>query len=140
MSASQNLQNNNKIVQVVALALRNKKTGEYMLARRGPGSGQGEWEFPGGKIEAGETQTQALIREIIEEMNFDLGGLSMFFLAENTHVYPAKKIQIFLWLVEIDTKPVFALSEHDAVDWYSIEKMKEINLTQGDKYFISLLK
>lgn len=140
MSGSEKLKNN-QIVQVVALALKNKTTGQYLFARRGPQqSGAGEWEFPGGKVEEGETQQQALIREIKEELNFDLMGMELILVGENTHHYPSKSVQIFLWQAVIDFVPQFNLTDHDQVAWLSLIKAREISLSDGDKLFISLLK
>ena len=57
-----------KIINVVGAAII--KDGEVLCARRGEGKSlAGYWEFPGGKIESGETQKEALIREIQEELN-----------------------------------------------------------------------
>jgi len=140
MSASQNMANN-EILEVVALALRHSPTGQFMLARRGPNeSGAGEWEFPGGKVEPGETQREALVREIQEELGYVLDGDKLSLLGEHIHQYPHRKIQIFLWRADVEIKPVFKLVDHDFVDWYSLKDITELNLTAGDKYFISLLK
>lgn len=140
MSASENIKNN-QIIEVVALALLNKATSKYMLARRGPAeSGAGDWEFPGGKIEAGETQIQALEREIMEELHFDLRPYKLRFIGENLHKYPLRDIKIYLWAAEIDFNPNFVLVDHDEVGWYDISDIEKINLTEGDKFFISLLK
>ncbi|MGZ3690059.1 MAG: (deoxy)nucleoside triphosphate pyrophosphohydrolase [Pseudobdellovibrio sp.] len=144
MSASENIKKNQiipPVIEVVALALRNSSTGKYMLARRGPGqSGAGEWEFPGGKIEAGETQKQALVREIKEELNFELDEKALQFSGENTHHYPNRSIRIFLWSSEITFEPQFQLTDHDETGWFTTEKIKEVGLSHGDKHFISLLK
>ncbi len=131
---------NSEILEVVALALKNCQTNEFMLARRGPGnSGAGEWEFPGGKVESGETQRQALVREIYEELMFNLGEADLTIVADHIHQYPQRKIQIFLWSSVVTEKPQFQLSEHDQVGWFTIDQIKELNLTEGDKHFISLL-
>lgn len=59
-----------KVVKVVAAVIRN---GDKIFATaRGYGDYKGQWEFPGGKIESGETQQQALIREIKEELDTDI--------------------------------------------------------------------
>jgi 8-oxo-dGTP diphosphatase len=139
MSASQNV-TNNSFIEVVALALYNVKTSKYLLARRGPAeSGAGDWEFPGGKIEVNETQVQALIREIIEELSFDLSPYRLNFIGEHLHQYPSRDIKIYLWGVSIDFEPEFVLVDHDKLGWYGIEEIKKINLTAGDKFFISLI-
>lgn len=139
MSASENVPNN-EILEVVALALRHSASGEIMLARRGPNeSGAGEWEFPGGKVELGETQREALVREIQEELGYKLDGEKLSLIGEHMHQYPHRKIQIFLWRAEVDKKPEFTLTDHDSVTWCKPAQIKELNLTAGDKYFISLL-
>lgn len=143
MSASRNLakdQKSTEEIQVVALALFCTRDGKYLLARRGPaGSGAGCWEFPGGKIEVGETQQQALRREINEELSFDLAPLKLTFVAENLHPYENRNIRIFLWRAEVDVKPSFRLVDHDSAEWYSRHEIAGINLSEGDKYFISLI-
>ncbi len=131
---------NSEILEVVALALRHSPSREIMLARRGPNeSGAGEWEFPGGKVEPGETQREALVREIQEELGYSLDGEKLTLLGEHVHDYPQRRIQIFLWQLDIETKPSFTLIDHDFVDWFKLSDIKELNLTAGDKYFISLL-
>jgi 8-oxo-dGTP diphosphatase len=139
MSASQNVVNPN-IIEVVAVALQCTSDFTYLLARRGPSeSGAGEWEFPGGKIEAGESQRQALVREIIEELSFDMTNLDLQFLGENLHKYPARSIRLYLWGVKLASKPSFELVDHDQTAWLSLAEIQKINLSEGDKPFISLL-
>jgi 8-oxo-dGTP diphosphatase len=139
MSASQKKESG-PVVQVVALAMRHIQTGHFVLARRGPNSsGAGHWEFPGGKIEANETNEQALIREIQEELSFDLTGLNFKFFAENTHDYGHRKIHIILYLIEVEIRPQFVLLDHDQLDWYDLKNIDNLNLSYGDKCFIPLL-
>ncbi len=130
-----------KIIPVVALALRHRPTGQFMLARRGPlESGAGQWEFPGGKIEAGETPQHALRREIQEELSFDLSPYSPVFIGRNLHRYPDKEIELGLWLVEVDEKPDFTLIDHDQTVWLRPSEIRESDLSDGDKPFILLIK
>lgn len=138
---SNDQKNNHKdILNVVALALLHKQSGEYLLARRsGGGSGAGDWEFPGGKIEKDESQYQALCREIDEELGVDITHLPHQFVAESIHDYPKRSIRIFLWKVSVDAKPEVRLVDHDLVQWVKPENMKEVNLSAADKCFISLL-
>ena len=62
--------NEKRILNVVAAALVKKEDGKLLLARRPAGKSlAGLWEYPGGKIEAGETPKEALARELEEELN-----------------------------------------------------------------------
>lgn len=140
MSASINNQIDSPVVEVVALALQNTTDKKFLLARRGPGgSGAGCWEFPGGKIELGETQEQALCREIIEELAFVLDPQQLTYVDKNEHAYENRKVRIFLFRCEVNYRPEFRLLDHDCADWYSVDQMKEINLSEADKSFISLI-
>jgi 8-oxo-dGTP diphosphatase len=140
MTSSQNIEKN-KIIDVVALALRDSETGHYLLARRKKSeAGAGAWEFPGGKVELGETQQQALVREIQEELGLNLSAAELSFVAENTHDYGHRPIRIFLWQHEQKGRPEVTLVDHDKVGWYSLDEMWDIPLSEGDKPFISLLK
>ena len=52
-------------IRVVAIAFFRQTDQKYLICRRGPaGSGAGAWEFPGGKVDAGETEVEALVREV----------------------------------------------------------------------------
>lgn len=139
MTASQNIANE-QIIEVVALALRYSFDGRYLLTRRSSGnSGGGFWEFPGGKIESGETQRQALRREIIEELDFDLKTLDISFIGKNLHRYNTRLIKIYLWRAVVSYKPEFKLIDHDKSEWFTVAEIKEINLSEGDKHFILLI-
>ena len=138
MQATEN--NKNNIVTIVALALFRKSDQKYLLTRRGPGqSGAGEWEFPGGKIETGESQKQALIREIQEELSIHLDEQDLIYISENLQQYQTKAVQIFLWKLEIDYNPQIILTEHDQSVWLSKDQILKYNLSLGDKPFINLL-
>lgn len=140
MSGSGNIEHDS-IIEVVALALQGPD-GRFMLARRGPlCSGAGEWEFPGGKIEAEESEEEALHREIAEELQFDLTPYSKRKIAQNLHRYPKKSVRIHLWLVEInELNPVFNLVDHDMTQWYFCEEMSEVQMSAGDRVFVDKLK
>ena len=139
MSGSKNL-NSGPAVRVVALAMKDLKSGHFMLARRGPAvSGAGHWEFPGGKIEPGENPEQALRREIMEELCFDIRDLTITFIGENMHRYGEREILIQLYQVSVSGRPKFKLVDHDLVDWFDSNSIKKLDLSSGDKPFIPLL-
>ncbi len=86
---------------VVAAALLRRGAGggiEVLIAQRPPGKWQaGRWEFPGGKIEAGETPAAALRRELMEELG--INALGLVELRRFRHDYPDRSVEIALWLV-----------------------------------------
>lgn len=71
---------------------------EVLLALRPAHKHQGGlWEFPGGKVEAGESVQEALARELLEELNLDVLACEPFLLTE--HDYGDKQVRLDVWLV-----------------------------------------
>lgn len=140
MSVSSNSQKRKKI-EVVAAALFDKADQKYLLARRSPGGpGAGEWEFPGGKIEAGESQLEALVREIDEELGVALDPNLAEFLAGRMHAYPERDIMIYLWRYPVIAKPKLRLMDHDQSGWFTVAEILKLGISVGDQPFISLLE
>ncbi|GAK27079.1 pyrimidine (deoxy)nucleoside triphosphate diphosphatase [Serratia liquefaciens] len=86
-----------KIIDVVAAII--EKNGKILLAQRDADSDQaGLWEFPGGKVEAGESQPQALARELDEELGIvaSVGN----YVASNTWQQTERVIRLHAWRVE----------------------------------------
>lgn len=86
-----------KIIDVVAAII--EKNGKILLAQRDADSDQaGLWEFPGGKVEAGESQPQALTRELDEELGIvaSVGN----YVASNTWQQTERVIRLHAWRVE----------------------------------------
>jgi len=83
------------MITVVAALI--KKNGRYLIARRSTGSEEvlGKWEFPGGKVEPGESEEHAIEREIKEEFEMDIKAVR--FLTNNVCEYPSKTIDLRLY-------------------------------------------
>jgi len=116
-------------LQVVCGILQNR-TGNILLCRRSPGRREaGLWEFPGGKIEAGETPEEALARELHEE----LGIVCKFGeeIARNTHNYAHGEIELIAITGRI-VSGVPKLMDHDKHVWSSITKLFQYNLAPAD--------
>jgi mutator protein MutT len=116
------------IVVVAALIYRSD---ELMIVRRGPDmSGAGFWEFPGGKVEAGEDEVTALEREVWEELGLKIRVEER--LGENLHAYPNKTIHLkFYWVPWPGQNAV--LTEHDALLWVPPEKIDLQTLSEADR-------
>ena len=88
-----------------------------------------KFEFPGGKIEAGESQEAALIREIREELCMEIRPLQH--LISVPHAYPDFSITLHAWLCDSDEKePV--LNEHKSACWLPALRLKELDWAEAD--------
>ncbi|HEY1080317.1 MAG TPA: (deoxy)nucleoside triphosphate pyrophosphohydrolase [Bdellovibrio sp.] len=126
-------------VLVVAALIRraNDPQGRILVVRRGPGqSGAGFWEFPGGKVDSGETPENALIREIDEELSVAIKVEA--FLGENIFAYPAKTIRLQVYWAQMTAGEV-QLSEHDALKWCLPKEIIESELSEADRPFVQMI-
>ena len=97
-----------------------------LLARRKPGKSMaGYWEFPGGKIEAGETAEKALARELLEE--FDIIVSVGKEIATHRHDYEHIKIELIAHETRIESGE-FELRDHDAIVWVTAQEASEYKL------------
>lgn len=82
----------------VAVGVVENTRGEFLLSRRAAHQHQGNlWEFPGGKVEAGETVQDALARELREEMNLVVEESAPLTVVE--HAYSDKRVRLDVWIV-----------------------------------------
>lgn len=122
------------LVVAALIRLTSDPEGRILIVRRGPGqSGAGFWEFPGGKVDPGETPEQALVREIDEELSLPIRVESL--LGENVFAYPAKTIRLRVYWAQATTGD-FQLTEHDAAKWCLPEEIIESELSEADRPFV----
>jgi len=109
-----------------------ERAGLVLAARRGPAmSMAGKWEFPGGKIEAGETAADCLRRELTEELAISAGiGPA---LTPQTHRYaggPTVTLHPFLCTIEGDQQPT--AHEHDRLRWLPPAELDTLDWAEAD--------
>ena len=113
--------------------------GRYLLARRSTGKhGHGQWELPGGKVEAGESPADCLAREIQEELGVtaQIGPL----LHLLTHGYDGFRVVLAVFETMLDSLDL-TLTAHDQIDWKTASEALELDLLAADvALFAELVK
>jgi mutator protein MutT len=109
----------------------------FLITRRQKGVHlEGYWEFPGGKVDAGETHAAALSREIREELDsdIDLGEL----LLTTTHAYPEKTVTLFFYRCRILGTPRPLVGQQMA--WVSRDELDARDFPAADEELIALVR
>lgn len=124
-----------KIKEVVAGII--KKDGKILATQRGYGEFKGMWEFPGGKIEEGETKEEALKREIREELKAEIKNIE-FFLTQQFE-YPTFFVILHCYFCELGSE-TFTLLEHEDAKWLKKEELNQVEWLPADIEIIERLK
>lgn len=124
-----------KVIEVVAAIIQ--RDGAYFATQRGYGEFEGLWEFPGGKIEPGESREVALKREIQEELGVDITIDK--FLCTTDYDYPSFHLTMHCYLCSVVSGEI-ELREHMSARWLTTKTLDSVEWFPADKYIIDELK
>jgi len=116
-----------KQIEVVAAIIR--KGDKIFATQRGYGEWKDWWEFPGGKMEAGETPEEALRREIREELSAEIGVEELLCTVE--YNYPAFHLTMHCYLCSLMTEALH-LNEHEAAKWLGKDELDSVKWLPAD--------
>ena len=121
-----------KRIEVVAAIIR--REGEVFATQRGYGDWKDWWEFPGGKMEPGETPEEALKREIREELSTEISVDE--FLCTVEYDYPKFHLTMHCFLCSLQTEAMH-LNEHEASRWLKKDELESVNWLPADRIVIN---
>ena len=120
-----------KILEVVAAIII--KDCQIFATQRGYGEFQGWWEFPGGKMEAGESPQEALKREIREELDADV--LVKELLETVEWDYPNFHLTMHCFICNLLSESLH-LNEHEAATWLNLENLRSVKWLPADEILL----
>lgn len=122
------------MVRVVAAVLY--REGRYLLGRRPAHKMHGGlWEFPGGKLDAGESTLDGARRELLEEMELRVTAVGAPILSVMDGAS-----RFLIEFVEVSAEGTPSTIEHEAVDWFTPDEMREIEMAPADAAFARHLR
>ena len=124
-----------KHIEVVAAIIR--KDDKIFATQRGYGDFKDWWEFPGGKMEPGETPEEALKREIQEELSTDISVDK--FLCTVDYDYPQFHLTMHCYFCSLLSEALH-LNEHEAAKWLSKDELDDVNWIPADIAAVDYLK
>ena len=113
------------------------KDGAYFATQRGYGELEGMWEFPGGKIEPGESREVALKREVQEELGVDITIDE--FLCTTNYDYPSFHLTMHCYLCSIESGEI-ELREHKSARWLIVDMLDSVEWLPADKEVVDKLR
>ena len=123
-----------KSIEVVAAIIR--KGDKIFATQRGYGDWKDWWEFPGGKMEAGETAEEALVREIREELSTEITIDK--FLNTVDYDYPQFHLTLHCFMCSLKSQALH-LNEHEAARWLDKNSIHQVKWLPADEEILPLI-
>lgn len=124
-----------KSIEVVAAVI--VRDGSLFATQRGYGDFKDMWEFPGGKMERGETPQGALVREIREELDAEITVGDLIKTVE--YDYPAFHLKMHCFLCSLKSEDI-VLKEHESARWLTKKDLRSVNWLPADLSVIETLE
>ena len=124
-----------KRIEVVAAVIIHD--GRLFATQRGYGEWKDYWEFPGGKVEAGETREEALLREIREELETEISVDG--FICTVDYDYPSFHLTMHCYRCSILSGSLH-LVEHEAARWLAADELRSVEWLPADLSILPLLE
>lgn len=122
---------------IIVTAAIIQKASKILITRRGSGKHlAGYWEFPGGKLDADETEQECLAREIKEELDITI-KVNDFYM-DNTHQYEEKQILLRAYKC-VHLSGDIVLHDHDKMAWATKEELINYEFAPADIPFVKAL-
>ena len=125
-----------KTINVVAAII--KKNNKVFITQRVHGEYKGKWEFPGGKVEEGETTEHAIVREIKEELTADIVVTSKLTTVE--HDYPTFHLSMDCFWAKLAEGTDIKLLEHESAKWLEIKDIDSVDWLPADIKVVEAIK
>ena len=124
-----------KQIEVVAAIIR--KGDKIFATQRGYGEWKDWWEFPGGKMEEGESPEEALVREIREELSTEISVEELLCTVE--YDYPKFHLTMHCYWCSLVTEALH-LNEHEAARWLTSEELDSVDWLPADLLVVEAIK
>lgn len=113
------------------------KDGRILATQRGYGEFKDKWEFPGGKMEAGESREEALRREIREELDTEINIGKLLCTVE--YDYPAFHLTMHCYLCSV-VSGTLVLKEHESARWLPAEALESVDWLPADLQILPIIR
>ena len=124
-----------KIIEVSSAIII--KDNKIFITQRGYGDFKDKWEFPGGKLEAGESGKDCIVREIKEELDGDIEVVC--FLSTIEYTYPTFHLIMHNYICKLKNDHL-SLLEHEAAKFVSVDELDSIDFLPADKLILDDLR